>query len=353
MSALDALADATLVVDGDRRIVDANAAAVELSGRAREELVGAPCADALRPRARDGTPLLAAGWPRASAMRSVRGMPEHDVTIRTAHGDLLVRVTGRYHRDHNGDVDGAVLSLRRAARPSAGPSGVEVVSTVSHELRSPLTSVKGYTSLLLHRWDRLTDEQKLMMLGRVHHDADRVTRLISELLDISRIEIGTLSLRRQMVDVRALASMVVEKLTLEYQDLECEVDVGADVPEVYADPDKVEQVLTNLVENAAKYASSTGMRISAVHVDDTVAVSVHDRGEGIPAADLPHVFRKFYRRDHGRPSGTGLGLWISRGLVEAHGGRLVAESVQGDGSTFTFVLPLVGVETEPGLPGVN
>jgi signal transduction histidine kinase len=346
MSALDALADATLVVDGDRRIVDANAAAVELSGRAREELVGAPCADALRPRARDGTPLLAAGWPRASAMRSVRGMPEHDVTIRTAHGDLLVRVTGRYHRDHNGDVDGAVLSLRRAARPSDGPSGVEVVSTVSHELRSPLTSVKGYTSLLLHRWDRLTDEQKLMMLGRVHHDADRVTRLISELLDISRIEIGTLSLRRQMVDVCSLATMVVEKLTLEYPDLECEVDAGADLPEVYADPDKVEQVLTNLVENAAKYASPSGMRIVAARLDDAVAVSVHDRGEGIPAADLPHVFRKFYRRDHGRPSGTGLGLWISRGLVEAHGGRLVAESVQGDGSTFTFVLPLGDVDAE-------
>lgn len=219
------------------------------------------------------------------------------------------------------------------------PSGIEVVSTVSHELRSPLTSVKGYTSLLLNRWERLNDEQKRMMLTQVNHDADRVTRLVTELLDISRLETGRLHLRRQRVDLAALAASVVEKVRLEYADLECEVAFPAEFPKVYADPDKVEQVLTNLVENAAKYASPAGMRVVGSVEAGEVAVAVHDRGAGIPAADLAHVFDKFFRRDHGRPTGSGLGLWISRGLVEAHGGRLSADSTEGDGSVFRFTLP--------------
>src|SRR3546814_19824 len=226
-----------------------------------------------------------------------------------------------------------------ALRPSGERSGIAIISTVSHELRSPLTSVKGYTSLMLSRWDRLRDEQKLTMLEQVHHDADRVTRLVTELLDISRLETGRLVLRRTMVDLPALAATVIEKVQMAIPELRCDVSFGSDVPTVYADPDKVEQVLTNLVENAAKYGSPTGMAITGQRRDSTVAVSVRDVGEGIPADDLPRVFTKFFRRDHGRPSGTGLGLWISRGLVEAHGGELTASSVLGEGSTFCFTLP--------------
>jgi signal transduction histidine kinase len=178
-----------------------------------------------------------------------------------------------------------------------------------------------------------------MMLGQVHHDADRVTRLVTELLDISRLETGRLHLRRQLVDLVALGESVVSKLTMEYPGLECLLVFPDDFPSVYADPDKVEQVLTNLVENAAKYASPAGMRIIGVVGDDAVEVAVHDVGEGIPEGDLPRVFTKFFRRDHGKPTGSGLGLWISRGLVEAHGGRLTATSIEGQGSVFAFTLP--------------
>jgi signal transduction histidine kinase len=173
----------------------------------------------------------------------------------------------------------------------------------------------------------------------VHHDADRVTRLVTELLDISRLETGRLHLRRQMLDMPELARTVVEKVTLEYGGLECVVEFPDGFPRVYADPDKIEQVLTNLVENAAKYASPTRMRVAGSVRDDDVEVAVHDVGEGIPAADLPRVFTKFFRRDHGKPTGSGLGLWISRGLVEAHGGRLTATSNVGQGSVFAFTLP--------------
>jgi len=339
------LPDAVVRLDSDRRICEVNAAAVALLGRAASELIGAKCSDAVRPRSLDGSPLLTEGWHGSSAIPGVTRLPEHEITVATAAGDVRVRVTGRYERDASRRLAGATLVLRRSSRPGSGPTGAEVVSTVSHELRSPLTSVKGYTSLLLSRWERIGDEQKKLMLEQVHADADRVTRLIGELLDISRLETGRLVLRRQMVDLRRLVDSVLANVSLACPDLECSVSFAEEFPTVYADPDKLEQVLTNLVENAAKYASPTGMKVYGNLEGTAITVAVSDRGEGIPSADLPRVFRKFFRRDHGKPSGTGLGLWISRGLVEAHGGRLTAASTIGEGSTFAFTLPLVSIES--------
>jgi len=238
------------------------------------------------------------------------------------------------------DQPAAVPDAAAAAVPDAAAAAMEIVATVSHELRSPLTSIKGYTSLLLSRWDRLSDDQKQMMLGQIQHDADRVTRLITELLDISRLEAGRLTLRRQRLEVRDVAARVVEQVTMAYPDLRTEVRVPPDLPWVLADADKVEQVLTNLVENAAKYADPARVRIVASHDDESVTVAVEDHGAGIGADDLPRVFDRFFRRDHGRPSGTGLGLWISRRLAEAHGGSLTATSVEGEGSVFRLTLPL-------------
>jgi signal transduction histidine kinase len=330
MTTIDELPVAALEVAADRSITGANDDAARLVGRS---LVGLSLDDVLD--------CDAAGWHRSAALRSVRGIPEREVKVRHADGTTEpVLLSARYLRDSDGALASAVVVFR-PVRPRGRhtPSGIEIVSTVSHELRSPLTSVKGYTSLLLNKWDRLADEQKKMMLTQVHHDADRVTRLVTELLDISRLETGRLHLRRQEVDLVALAATIVSKLELEYPDLDCTLAFADDFPTVYADPDKVEQVLTNLVENAAKYASPTGMRVEGQVSGDAVEVSVHDRGEGIPPSDLPRVFTKFFRRDHGKPTGSGLGLWISRGLVEAHGGRLTASSIEGQGSVFTFTLP--------------
>jgi signal transduction histidine kinase len=221
-------------------------------------------------------------------------------------------------------------------------TAVEIIATVSHELRSPLTSIKGFTSLLLSRWDGIADDRKKEMLEAVSHDADRVTRMLTELLDISRLEAGRLHLSPRPIEIGPLVRSIVDKVAMVEPDLDVTIDVAEDVPEVVADADKVEQVLTNLVENAAKYGSPVGLRIVVRADSDAVSVAVADRGAGIPAEDLDRVFERFYRREEGRPTGTGLGLWISRGLVEAHGGRLVAESVEGQGSTFTFTLPITG-----------
>ena len=339
---VDLLPDAVLRLDPEGRIVDANLGAVHLTGYPSETLVGSVCSELLDPQTPDGQPLLAEGLHRSAGMRSVTGLPEQCIRILRADGaEITVNVTGSYQRGEGGAVVGVALVLRETGRRAhQTPTGMEIVSTVSHELRSPLTSVKGYTGLLLSRWDRLKDEQKREMLEQVNHDADRVKRLIDELLDISRLETGRLHLRRQMVDLSELVETVVAKVTMEYPSLEAAVTFAADVPEVYADPDKLTQVLSNLVENACKYASPAGLEVSAEVVASEVTVSVADRGEGIPESDLPKVFDKFFRRDLGKPTGSGLGLWISRGLVEAHGGRLTASSVPGRGTTFQFTLPM-------------
>jgi PAS domain S-box-containing protein len=338
---LDRLPDAVLECDADRTVLAANSAAVDLLGYSAGELIGSDLDDLLAPRGADGERLLVDGWHRSTRLRSVARIPEHEVRLRGADGaEVRVMLTGRYERDGDGRVRRAVLVLRDGTRRrQAVAQGIEVISTVSHELRSPLTSVKGYTSLLLNRWDRLADEQKLMMLEQVHHDADRVTRLVTELLDISRLESGKLVLRRQMVDLAKLVVVVVEKVRMIEAEVRADIVFDANFPRVYADPDKIEQVLTNLVENAAKYADPKGVRVLGVVGEGEVSVAVIDQGEGIPESDLPRVFTKFFRRAETRPSGSGLGLWISRGLVEAHGGRLVVESVVGEGSTFRFTLP--------------
>ncbi|HET9077899.1 MAG TPA: ATP-binding protein [Acidimicrobiales bacterium] len=343
--ALDVLADAVIVLDAGGRISAANPAAGRLTGYPASELAGRSCRGLLDWHDSDGSRCDSSRWPGPSRLRGTTRIVPQPVTVHGAHRSVTTTLSGTYTRDGAGLLSGAVLTLqvpgRSLRRP---PGGMEIVSTVSHELRSPLTSVKGYTSLMLNRWDRLTDEQKVMMLQQVNHDADRVTRLITELLDISRLETGRLILRRQMVDLARLAASVVDKVALEYPELEAVTEFPADLPKVYADPDKVEQVLTNLVENACKYASPRGLRIDGAVSDGAVSVGVHDRGEGIPPSDLPKVFTKFFRRSVGRPTGSGLGLWISRGLVESHGGELRAESIVGEGSTFRFTLPLLDLD---------
>ncbi len=343
---LDQLPDAVIQVDGSRRIVGANAAAMELTGFAIADLVGRDCAAALEPRDREGRPVWVAGWHPSARLPSVRTLPEQEVVLRGADGiDVRAFVTGSYQRDPVGEITGAVLVLRDARRRMHHTvTGIEIVSTVSHELRSPLTSVKGYTSLLMNRWDRLGDEQKRMMLEQVNHDADRVTRLITELLDISRLETGRLVLRRQMIDLSTLTDSVLDQMAMEYSGLEVTRHFEQPFPPVYADPDKILQVITNLVENACKYGSPQGLEIGGEASDEEVALSVTDRGPGIPPEDLDRVFTKFFRRPEGKPTGSGLGLWISRGLVEAHGGRLSVRSITGQGSTFRFTLPRVEPE---------
>lgn len=333
MTTLNELPDAVVVLDGGRVIAEANdRASVLLALDSPAALLGRPASETLDLATASGTSVWAKDTGGdASALKAL--LDGKALVLTDAAGEHhSIRAAARVRRR-----DGALVVTLRQVRTAI--DAMEIVATVSHELRSPLTTVKGYTSLLLNRWERLDDPKKRFMLEQIRHDADRVTRLVGELLDISRLETGRLVLHLQRVNLRAMAQAVVDKVAMEYDGLQVRLDFPDPLEDVLADPDKVEQVLTNLVENAAKYGDGKGLAIVANVDEHFVALEVHDRGDGIPPDELPRVFERFFRASHAKPTGTGLGLWISRGLAEAHGGRLTATSVPGEGSVFRFTLP--------------
>ena len=248
-----------------------------------------------------------------------------------------------------------VISLRGAQqRERLERSRAELVSTVAHELRSPLTSVKGFTATLLAKWGRFTDDQKRVMLETVNADADRVTRLITELLDVSRIESGRMEVHRQLVDLPDRARKIIAgRVAAGDAEDRFRLEVPGGLPETWLDADKIDQILGNLVENAVRHgAGIVTIVVEPAHLDgeegelDAVAVSVRDQGEGISPDVAPRVFRQFWR---GKPrggsrrgqhgGGTGLGLYIVKGLVEAHGGTIGVRCAPSGGAEFRFIVP--------------
>jgi PAS domain S-box-containing protein len=342
---LHALPDGVVVVEADGTVAYANAAAERLAGASSDQLNGQPV-DTVMPLLDEAGNAWWACSAKLRAMPGVRGVPPRELSLAAAGRAVRVDLAARFVRGPDGKVVQAICVLRDAsARRRAEAARGELVSTLSHELRSPLTSVKGFTSTLLHRWDRFTDKQKRHMLETVDADADRVTRLIKELLDVSRIDAGRLELHRQLIDLQRVTRDVIGRFELQADGHQFLIEFPAGFPEVYADRDKVEQVLTNLVENAVKYSEGGSVTVSGELIDDAVEVAVRDQGVGIPADQLTLIFTKFYRRaGHGAPTGTGLGLFITRGLVEAHGGRIWARSEAGRGTEVRFRLPRGGLE---------
>ncbi len=271
----------------------------------------------------------------------VHRQPERRLLLVTGQAEYELLATARYVRS-GGVVQRVVVSLRGTeSRERLERSRADLVSTVAHELRSPLTSVKGFTATLLAKWDRFSDEQKLLMLATVNADADRVTRLLSELLDVSRIDAGRLELRVQVVDVPAAVRRVVAG-SVAAGESEDRFRVFADepLPEMWVDPDKLDQVLHNLVENALRHGDGTvTVRVEPMAMPEAGAViTVADEGDGIPEETVARVFTKFWRGG-ARRGGTGLGLFIAKGIVEAHGGTIAAGRSEAGGAEFRFTLP--------------
>jgi signal transduction histidine kinase len=344
---LDLLPDAAVVLDAQGRVTYANRAALRLLRTGADAILGQPFEQVVELRDAAGN----SWWPctdRLRRLRAVRGVPPRLLTLTSGGEHHPVELAATFVRQ-DGKVTSTICTLRDGAGRRADADCAELISTLAHELRSPLTSVKGFSATLLHRWDRFTDEQKRHMLTTINADADRVTRLIKELLDVSRIEAGRLELKRELIDLPGIAKGVVERFRLTAPNHQLSMTFPAVFPEVYADPDKIEQVLTNLVENAVKYAEGGAVTVTGEATDDHVEVGVQDEGPGIAADQLPLIFTKFYRSkaDHRSgtvPSGTGLGLYITKGLVEAHGGRVWAHSGATDGTEVRFLLPRGGVD---------
>ncbi|GAB4273894.1 MAG: hypothetical protein Kow0056_01480 [Coriobacteriia bacterium] len=270
--------------------------------------------------------------------------------------DRVVRLTTNPVVDHLGRYAGTVTTMtditleREATRVKN-----EFVSTVSHELRTPLTSIKGYVDLVLDgEAGELSDLQK-EFLGIVKENSDRLVELINDLLDISRIESGRIQLKIEPVDLADVVADCMGALAAltARGDIELRVDIPDDLPRLAADRSRLGQVVTNLLSNAVKYSPGGGrVRVSARPELDSVVVSVSDEGIGISEEDQRKLFAKFFRVDSSHTQeigGTGLGLAICKSIVELHGGRIWVESELGEGSTFSFSMPIAveGVAPSP------
>jgi hypothetical protein len=268
--------------------------------------------------------------------------PERRLVHRLPDAELDLLVTARYVRNDQRRVVRLVVAFRDTeARARHERSRADLVSTVAHELRSPLTSIKGFTATLLSKWDRFTDQQKRLMLETVNFDADRVTRLLSELLDVSRIDAHRLELRPQVVDVPAAVSRAVQgQMHGGVGEPRFVVRQTAPLPEMWLDPDKFDQILGNLLENAVRHGQGTvTITIEPTVTPEGASLTVVDEGRGIPEEVLSRVFTRFWRADH-RRGGTGLGLYIVKGLVGAHGGTVEAGNSPEGGARFRLVLPV-------------
>jgi signal transduction histidine kinase len=220
----------------------------------------------------------------------------------------------------------------------------DFVSTISHELRTPLTGIKGFTETLLSYWDRMDEARRLEMVRKVNGSSRRLERLVRDLLLISRVESGVLPVRRTVTELDPLVEGAVREVEGKYRGQEIQMCPCAQPLMVLADPDRVQQVVVNLLDNAAKYSpEGRPIRVRCNRAGRAVRVSVVDRGPGIERADFARLFTRFGKLDrHPRAGhgGTGLGLYISKSLVEAMGGGIAVRSRPGWGSIFSFTLPL-------------
>lgn len=246
-------------------------------------------------------------------------------------------ITARMLRDEHGAVRQVVVSIRNArARKVHDRERSDLVATVAHELRSPLTGIKGFSSTLLTKWDRFSDDQRQLMLETVDADADRLTRLITELLDAARIDAGRLALRREEVRVDDLLARLMASMGSGDGQAGA-LTVDGDISAIWADRDRLIQVFTNLIENALRHG--LGLReVKVVSDGDGVRVHVADLGPGIAVDERTRVFSRFWRAGPG--AGSGLGMFISAGIIDEHGGSIEITDHSEGGADVQVWLPV-------------
>lgn len=252
-------------------------------------------------------------------------------------------VTASLVRDRPaGKVEKVIVSVRNARiRNQRDRERSDMVATAAHELRSPLTGIKGFTSTLLTKWDKFSEDQRRLMLETVDADADRLTRLISELLDAARIDAGRLTLRQGPVRLAELTERVLASISAASGE-RYSVDLETDLHLVWGDADRISQVVTNLVENANRHGLGLrGLRVRNEqdrHHVDGVSIEVQDAGPGIPEEARQRVFSRFWRAGPG--AGSGLGMYIVRGIVEEHGGHIHVGDAPDGGACVKVWLPI-------------
>jgi signal transduction histidine kinase len=339
---LDSAADGILILNADHSVERSNAAFERLLGQKREEIIGRDHDDVVRwAKEPQGTTLQEAelrGWRLASdEPLYVEGDLERPLPPPVAVGITYAPLLSA-----EGKLRNIVVSVRDITHfRTAEEIKSTFISIVSHELRTPVTLIKGYASTLRRddaKWDRTVVRDSLAV---IEDEADRLSKMIDDLLDASRLQAGGLSLSRADVSLPTVAARVAERLGLQSGKNRIVVDFPKSFPVILGDETRLEQVLLNLVSNALKYAPKGGVHITGSTTAGQVIVCVSDQGPGIDARDLPHIFERFYRSTNAvkQTKGAGLGLYLARAIIESHGGRIWADPKPAEGAKVCFSLP--------------
>ncbi len=331
-----------IVIDTGHTVVYCNREAEELLGLSAGELVGRPL-EPSSPRFEDSaagsgdwrdllTTLITGGL--TSPARAILRLP----SAREVQATAFSVVNGS--RLGAGALLCDVTQERETERMKA-----ELMSLASHQLRTPMTSIMGFSELLLRSRSLSSDEQT--MAEWLHKESRRLNAIVEQLLNVSRIETGKLVLALRPLAIEPLLVDTLSMLKTRYRRHFFRVEISPDFPEVLADPGKLTQIFYNVIDNGGKYSPAGTEIVVSATVDETRrqgVLAVSDQGPGIPSADLPYVFKRFFRAGHGAQAiqGTGLGLYIARSLLEMMKGTIWVESKEHEGSTFFISLPLAG-----------
>ncbi len=339
---LDSAADGILILNADHTIERCNLAFQNLYGLSQDEICGQDHNEIIRwathPQGKTLEEAEQGGWPLTpNATLYVEGdLDRAQITPLPIGATYAPLITD------DGKLRNIVVSIRDITHfRTAEEIKSTFISIVSHELRTPVALIKGYASTLSRedaKWDRTTITDSLSV---IEEEADRLSKMIDDLLDASRLQAGGLSLNRADVSLPILVERLVERFRTQTQKHTFIVDFPENFPVLLADETRIQQVLSNLISNAIKYASDGDIRISGNVHPEQVSLCISDQGPGIEAKDLPHVFDRFYRSTNAvkQTKGAGLGLYLARAIVEAHGGRIWVDPKPASGARICFSLP--------------
>lgn len=340
---LDSVADGILILSNSLQISRCNPPFAHMIQQKMEEVAGKEHSEIIRwAKPPDGLTLEKAsqdGWPLTQgATLYVEG----DLVRPDPYPPIPVGITYAPLFNEEGQLINVIASVRDITRfREADNIKSTFISIISHELRTPVALIKGYVSTLRREdadWDRAIVDNSLEV---IEEEADHLTSLIEDLLDASRLQSGGISVKRADINLPEMVRQLVERFSSQTQFHHITAEFPPDFPILLADEDRIRQVISNLITNAIKYAPDGEIKITGMTRPDQVIVSVSDDGPGIDPNDLPHVFDRFYRAPQAvrKTKGAGLGLYLARAIIEAHGGRIWVESKNHSGAQISFSLP--------------
>lgn len=344
---LSGITDAVIAVDLHNHILTFNAAAERVTGFEVAEAIGKYIGDVIKLRDKDHELDVEEYSPQTVGTKEGLVFNRRYIRLSSKNNQAFVNVlVGKIKEGSKINLGGIISIHDLSEEQKLEEMKLDFVSMAAHELRTPLTSIRGYMSLFLDEYGTNMNENQMLLLKRVDIASQQLSNLVEDLLSVSRIEKGAFSITPKPVEWVELVKGVVDQVALRAKEKNQTLTFDPGTLQqvtISADRLRISEVVTNLVSNAINYTQPGGtIHVSLEQAGSEINTHIKDTGEGIPADAMPHLFTKFFRASTGlTQKGTGLGLYISKAIVEKHGGKIWVESVVGKGSTFSFSLPTI------------